>query len=288
MLKAWLELARISNLPTAWTNVLAGWLLAGGQLQDQRLLWLLLGGSLLYSGGMILNDAADAGYDREHRKERPIPRGAVSVGAAWSGGLSFMVFGVAACVLGGGAGFGLSLALVAAILGYNLYHKPWAGSVIVMGSCRTLLYLVAASGVLGLDAVRWSLDLWSSAVSLGCYVVGLSLLARQESRPKESLRGVFRWLPICLLLMPTPIGLSVFSGGVTACALPVLFLSLVAGSVSLVRRGGQFIGQGVGWLLAGIVVVDALAISNVSLEIAIAVACGAPLLRLWQRKIAAT
>jgi len=57
MLKAWLELARISNLPTAWTNVLAGWLLAGGQLQDQRLIWLLLGGSLLYSGGMILNDA---------------------------------------------------------------------------------------------------------------------------------------------------------------------------------------------------------------------------------------
>ena len=51
MLRAWLELARISNLPTVWTNVTAGWLLAGGDISNAHLLWLLLAGSLLYTGG---------------------------------------------------------------------------------------------------------------------------------------------------------------------------------------------------------------------------------------------
>ncbi|HEY1081657.1 MAG TPA: hypothetical protein VGE29_05310, partial [Prosthecobacter sp.] len=59
MFRAWLELARISNLPTVWTNVTAAWLLAGGPWREAALGWLVLAGSLLYTGGMILNDAAD-------------------------------------------------------------------------------------------------------------------------------------------------------------------------------------------------------------------------------------
>ena len=65
-LTPWLQLARISNLPTVWTNVTAAWLLAGGQIADTRLYWFILAGSLLYTGGMILNDAADAKFDHEN------------------------------------------------------------------------------------------------------------------------------------------------------------------------------------------------------------------------------
>ena len=75
--RSYLLLARVSNLPTVWTNVLAG-LVAAGHPPD----WLTLtrtaaAASLFYSGGMLLNDACDAVYDARMRPERPIPRGDV-------------------------------------------------------------------------------------------------------------------------------------------------------------------------------------------------------------------
>ena len=88
-LRGWLILTRGSNLPTVWSNVIAGWLLAqglrlhppgseyAGQAPDPLgwggLLLLLLGVSLTYVGGMILNDAFDARWDAERRSTRPIP-----------------------------------------------------------------------------------------------------------------------------------------------------------------------------------------------------------------------
>jgi 4-hydroxybenzoate polyprenyltransferase len=54
------------------------------------------------------------------------------------------------------------------------------------------------------------------------------------------------------------------------------------------RQGGPAIGRAVGILLAGIALVDALAVTQVSLPLAFAFAALAPLLRLWQRWIAAT
>ena len=185
-MRPWLELARISNLPTVWTNVLAGWLLAGGKWEWQPLAWLLLGGSLLYTGGMILNDAADVKFDREHRKERPIPSGRVTSAQAWSVGLGMMLAGAIMAVWGATACIWLTSGLVAAILFYDLYHKPWAGSVFVMGSCRTLLYLVAASAAAEHLTVKDHWEVIVKAIALGGYVVGLSLMARHEAAPERS------------------------------------------------------------------------------------------------------
>lgn len=306
MLKAWLELARISNLPTAWTNVLAGWLLAGGQLQDPRVLWLLLGGSLLYSGGMILNDAADAGYDREHRNERPIPSGRVSALAAWSGGLGSLALGFLACVMLGGAGAGMTLALVAAILAYDFYHKPWSGSVIVMGLCRTLLYLVAGSAVLGsltpctgssVECPAPSVgihvgpgsDLVHCALAIGAYIVGLTMVARMEGRGGSPKRGMVLLSKLLLYSPGIMAAARVFTGGDPRVLILLLtFAVLVAVASRMMRRGGPEIGRAVGWLLAGIAVVDGLAVATVSFPLACGFVALAPFLRLWQRKIAAT
>lgn len=283
MLKPWLELARISNLPTAWTNVLAGWLLAGGQLRDPRLLWLLLGGSLLYSGGMILNDAADAAFDREHRKERPIPRGSVSVGAAWGGGMLSLVVGFGLAVLLGGTGLTITFGLVAAILAYDLYHKPWAGSVIIMGACRTLLYLAAAS------AIATNENVSGLGFVIGAYIIGLTLVARMESKRSKSKLGAV-WFSKALLWAPGIAAVAwVFKGGnPLVLILVVAFAVLIAMTSRMMRRGGAEIGHAVGWLLAGIALVDALAVARVSFGLACAMAAAVPLLRLWQRKIAAT
>ena len=62
-LRILLILGRASNLPTVWSNCLAGWLLGGGG-SLRRLGWLCVGATWLYVGGMYLNDAFDAQFDQ--------------------------------------------------------------------------------------------------------------------------------------------------------------------------------------------------------------------------------
>ena len=73
-LRAWMVLGRISNLPTVWSNCLAGcWL--GGWNTPGAVLLLCLGSTLLYTGGMFLNDVCDVDFDAEFRRDRPIVSG---------------------------------------------------------------------------------------------------------------------------------------------------------------------------------------------------------------------
>ena len=88
-LRTFLILARASNLPTVWSNCLAGWWLGLGystwDLHERPLPLLLVGATMLYLGGMFLNDAFDANFDAQYRRERPIPCGAISERAVWLG-----------------------------------------------------------------------------------------------------------------------------------------------------------------------------------------------------------
>ncbi len=68
-----LKLGRVSNLPTVWTNVLAGTVLAAGTVQSWRTGLVLLAMSLFYVGGMYLNDYFDRAIDARERPQRPIP-----------------------------------------------------------------------------------------------------------------------------------------------------------------------------------------------------------------------
>jgi 4-hydroxybenzoate polyprenyltransferase len=280
-MRPWLHLARISNLPTVWTNVTAAWLLAGGALNDTRLAWLILAGSLLYTGGMIMNDAADAKFDMEHRKERPIPAGQVSVKSAWIVSVVMLLAGSTLAVVFG-ANPRVTALLVSAIVIYDLYHKQWAGSVIIMGACRVFLYLMAAGAALE--------PALPAALALGCYVVGITMAARLEHK-NGSLPPAASLLALALLYTPGIVfALRFASAGGSPMQLLLLaaFAILIALATQTLRKGGPAIGQAVGMLLAGIVVVDALAVSSVSVTIALGFVALAPLLRVWQRWIAAT
>src|SRR5690606_691834 len=87
---------RVSNLPTVWTNAMAGWFLSGGAWTGE-LGWVALGMSLLYVAGMTLNDAFDAAWDRQHAPARPIPSGRISAKSVWILGAAQGVAGV--CIL---------------------------------------------------------------------------------------------------------------------------------------------------------------------------------------------
>jgi len=319
MFRAWLELARISNLPTVWTNVTAAWLLAGGPWVDARLGWLILAGSLLYTGGMIVNDAADLKFDREHRKERPIPSGKIGVLTAWGVGLGMILLGGWVGIRYTTVSFPLMAALVLAIIAYDLYHKPWPGAVWVMGSCRVLLFCMAGSAVipdlmtskgdlicpaytLGLNMLHdMPRAVWIMGLTLGAYIVGLTMVARMEAKG-ASVSPWRAFFAKALLYAPAPVATAFWLsranwrlipllGDLTPLApLPfiLLFIAMVFHATRVMRRGGPDIGRAVGILLAGIAVVDALAVMQVSLRLACGFVLLAPVLRLWQRWIAAT
>ncbi len=313
-MRPWLELARISNLPTVWTNVLAGWVLGGGGWDWKTILWLMLAASLVYTAGMILNDAADAAWDRQNRPERPIPSGKIPLYIAWSVGLMMLALGTLAAVLLAGANVWLSLGLASAILAYDLYHKPWPGSVFIMGSCRALLYLVAGSASLAGKSWMMNSLLLATALALGGYVVGITLVARRESR--GSAPGFWQmWGTSAALFLPFLVAMyfltwgknaavkeTVQIGGDTALIsfgldlttfVPLLILAallwLILHATRLMKTPPRSnIGRSVGLLLAGIVLVDGLAISAHLPIVALICASSWPLLLLWQRKISAT
>lgn len=304
MLRALLELSRVSNLPTVWTNVLAAWIIASGPRWQwtPALGWLLLGASLIYSAGMILNDAFDAAWDRDHRPERPIPSGRISLSTVWAIGLAWLLGGAALMILLGGASWLMTLLLLAAILAYDAYHKPWAGSVIVMGACRTLLYLAAGSAQLQSDdpnLYAWvgGPSWWFVAIPgslLGLYIIGLSLAARAES--KGAIGQLARYLALAFWVLPVLWSILIFIPASKGEHPPVLWLWLpiicylgwLLFSARKLRAGPSGIGNAVGCLLAGIPLVDAQMFSVEAPITAAAFCVLPPLLRLWQRWVAAT
>lgn len=255
-IRTWLILGRVSNLPTVWSNCLAAWLLGGGG-SGSRLVVLSVGATAVYLGGMFLNDAVDAGFDREHRRERPIPAGAVAAATVWKAAVGLVAGGVLVMGTLGGATLALAVLLGGAVVLYDLVHKRTPLAPGIMGLCRCLLYLVAASaaedGVTG--QVVWS------GLALGAYVVGLSQVARVESI--EGARGVvwpmlgLVW-PLLLAVLMNPME----SWGYGQVAMPAVWLGLVIGhSLShLLRGAADGARRTVSGLLAGIVVVDAVAV----------------------------
>src|SRR5678815_4009305 len=139
-LRTLLILGRVSNLPTVWSNCLAGWLLGNGGEWTHFAL-LAAGATLLYAGGMYLNDAFDAEFDSQHRRERPIPSGAIRAGTVWRIGIALLVAGVGLFVpLGLFTGL-LAVLLCCCIVLYDAVHKLVTLSPVIMALCRFLLYL---------------------------------------------------------------------------------------------------------------------------------------------------
>jgi hypothetical protein len=251
-LRTLLVLGRVSNLPTVWSNCLAGWLL-GGARSIGSLLLLCAGATALYIGGMYLNDAFDVEFDRLNRKERPIPSGAISVGDVWGYGLSWLGLGLVLLYFFNTVTFTLAVALVFSILLYDAVHKAIAFSPIIMAACRFLLFVMAAS--VGSNGVT-GLAVWTAS-ALFCYIVGLSFVARSESN-----RGRVRYWPCLLLLLPLFLAWLVNAGDFRKQSLLlsiILFLWMLRCLYHTFMAADKNIGRTVSGLLAGIVLVDMLA-----------------------------
>lgn len=288
-LRTWLELGRVSNLPTVWTNVLAAAALSGAQLAPEGLALALGCFSAFYVGGMFLNDAFDREIDEKERPTRPIPSGRVSAGTVFAAGYALLALGVVGVVgwaratRGGGgldAGVG-ALGLAGAIVLYDAYHKNNPLSPVLMGLCRVLVYVTSAVALTG----TVSLTVGLGATALFCHLIGLTYAAKQENLKR--LHGVW---PLLLLL--EPIGYGVFLGIEKPLTLvfAVLLATWLAHCVRfLVSVEIRSIPAAVVRLIAGIALVDALLIASTGAMTLALIAVGlCGLTRLFQRFVPGT
>jgi hypothetical protein len=257
-----LRLGRVSNLPTVWTNTLAGIVLAGGSALEIWTLPLLVALSLFYVAGMYLNDAFDAAVDATERPERPIPAGLVSAETVFTIGFSMMALGLGVLLwvgfgIPGGGGidpvFG-GLGLCGAIVLYNRRHKDNPLSPVLMGICRVLVYVTAGLAVTS----ELPAALRTGALMLLCYLIGLTYVAKQET-----LGEVRNLWPLLFLAAPVAYGLSLSTGDPSSAVMLAIFTAwIVVALWFLWRRRPGDVPRAVISLIAGISLLDALLIAG--------------------------
>jgi len=257
-----LRLGRVSNLPTVWTNVLAGIVLSGAPLSLGITLVLMLSLSLFYVAGMYLNDAFDAGFDRVHRPGRPIPAGEIAASTVYGIGLGLL--GAGLCVLlalgygtpdgTGLRGFAAGIALAVMILVYDIWHKGNPIGPVLMGLCRVLVYITAAAAVT--DVLPRDLA-WAAAMALS-YLIGLTYAAKQEDLKQPG----HLW-PLVFLAAPLVYGAPIAADGGMGAVIYFIFLAAVLYALSfMVRPGRANIPRVVMILIAGISLLDGLFIAG--------------------------
>lgn len=280
------ELGRVSNLPTCVTNVLVGCAVGAGAASMAPLTVAAVTGAiaLLYVAGMALNDAVDAEIDRQERPKRPIPSGRISRRAAYTFVVVTFLLGLvllAACSL---PALGVGLILAAVIVVYDVTHKKHAATVVLMGACRGLVYLVAAA------AVAWPLDampILALATAITLYTILFTIIARAETETK--IGGISR---LSLVVPLTVLPLAAFQQPTrwlgAALAGLMLLLWLLRSAANALAKPPRTIRAVLGWL-AGFCLVDAYFLSLLNHPLAALAAVVCFLLTIWgHRRILGT
>jgi hypothetical protein len=250
-----LKLGRVSNLPTVWTNTLAGTLVAGGSWQDPRIAVVVVAMSLFYEGGMFLNDYFDRDIDARERPERPIPSFEIAPGRVAAIGWGLIAGGLVLLAILGLQALGVGLLLAAFIVAYDRHHKGNAFAPVLMGMCRALVYVIAAMALAG----TLSGSLIIAAIAMLAYVAGLSYAAWQERLDRPS-----NLWPLALLAVPLLVVASTLQQGAIAIAIYLCLVGAVGWAIYLLMtRPPRGVPRAVGLLIAAVSLVDAAFIASV-------------------------
>jgi 4-hydroxybenzoate polyprenyltransferase len=277
-----LKLGRVSNLPTVWTNVIAGATIADAAAKPVDVAIIALAMTAFYVGGMYLNDFFDREIDARERPGRPIHAGEIGAGTVSAIGFALLAIGVVLL-----APFGLSttiwgLALAATIVVYDAWHKGNVIAPVIMGLCRALVYLATGAAVAG----QTGSALMTGAIALAAHVIGLTYAARQEN-----LNQIGRLWPLAILAGPVVLALSGISNGWIVVAVLLLCAADIAAVRLLAMRATpDAVPRAVSTLIAAICLVDALAVALHGGGILLACLCasGYLLTRIFQAVIPGT
>lgn len=260
-LRNYAELARVSNAPTIVTNVLVGCAAAarGGDLRWGAMLAMIVAVGLMYSAGMALNDVLDSEVDRLERPGRPIPSGRISRRHALIAAICGLAAGIIIAGLFSVPALFAALILAALIVLYDLLHRLASATVVLMGVCRAMAYIVPAL------AANPEIDrgmLTVPAVVIASYIIVVSLVARFE------VGGSLEWRRILAMFMPLIVlaPAAMVRSHRAESSLPALIAAIVAvawtaaGCWRLFRKPPMVIVTVLSWL-AGICLVDAFMLS---------------------------
>ena len=282
-LQIYLRLGRVSNLPTVWTNVAAGIVLAGARPGALVYVYAAIALSCFYVGGMFLNDAFDREIDARERPERPIPSGAIAAAEVFAIGYGLLAAGLVLIAARAARPTAVVAALLLAgmIVLYDSWHKQNPASPVLMGACRWLVYATAALGFGG----ALSRPVVAGATSLFAYLIGLTYAAKQEQPGR--LRSLW---PLALLIVPLVYGRGALFGGVVAVCVYLLLVGVVVATVVLLRgTAPDRFPRAIAGLIAGIALVDALAVANAgATSAALVTALGWPATLRLQRWVRGT
>lgn len=182
--KAYAQLARPANLPTAAADIIAGTAIAGvfspdsyekmEEAQISHLLLLIASSIFLYAAGVILNDVFDFRLDQVERPERPIPSGKISLKSASIYGASLLLIGILLAFAVHNLSGILAFFLALFILIYDALVKPHGFfGPLAMGVCRGLNLL------LGISIAGTLFNWWFSLVPI-IYIAAITLISRGE------------------------------------------------------------------------------------------------------------
>jgi geranylgeranylglycerol-phosphate geranylgeranyltransferase len=268
------RLVRPLNIVLFFAGVTLGGVLAGGAeaFEDGgRLVLAMLSAACIGAGANAINDVFDLEIDRVNRPGRPLPAGAVSVGAA-------RALWAVSSALGIGLGAALSawhlgLAVFAVLLlyGYSAWLKrtPFVGNLVV----ALILGLAIVYGGLAVTPTGWDVLLLGAGFAVG------STLAREVAKDIEDMVGDAaegaRTLPLVAgpgvavgvvvgvvgvtlagfpLALPAGLGADFFALGLPAAGLllAAAWALLGASDETLERRAGRASALLKGAMLAGI------------------------------------
>jgi 4-hydroxybenzoate polyprenyltransferase len=223
-LRTYPQIGRVSNLPTIATQAAAAFAIAAVAVPLVEVALVAAALAAAYVAGMFLNDAYDRDIDARQRPDRPIPAGLVDAREVFAVGAGLLVLGVALLVLVGmrrghtGDAVVGSLALGAAILVYDAWHKGNPIAPLLMGLCRALVYVAVG---LALSGSVSSLAAFGAAAMLA-YVAGLSEVSRSERAPWHAM-VLLGAAPIVLLIgcvrAPVAIAITCALAGIVVMAI---------------------------------------------------------------------
>ena len=264
--RTWMELTRVSNLPSVVTSSLVGVFMFTPLALDPvqvvgEVLPILFAIACIYMAGFVLNDVFDVEVDRAERPGRPLPSGRVSMLAA--GRLVVLLLGAGLVLVmlsefvSAGTnrgewnldiafpwGFASAVVLVILVFLYDRFHTGSAWWVVAMGGCRGMVYVTCLlvmtdqlpARSLILEYLAWpnliALPVVPFIVSMVVYVAAFSRIARGEvAEDGESAPPIAPWLRnLCLAATFLPLA-------------ALMLVKLAGGMVALSRDGGELINS---------------------------------------------
>ena len=260
-LKTLFELGRISNLPTVWSNVLAGVVIAGGTIGLQSTSILIASLSLFYIGGMFLNDAFDTEFDIIERPERPIPSKKITQKMVFVIGFILLILGIFLLYIEAFTTnvFNLNLILFlgmllsAFIIIYNKYHKNNPYSPLIMGFCRISIYFIVSAFFLS----YFNIHIFVASFFLLSYLIGLTYLAKQEN-----IGYLKNQWPLLFLIAPIIYGYTLIENYLSYIVLGFFVLNIFVALYFTFNKKIRNIKKSVTLLISGICIYDSVLIAH--------------------------